>query len=250
MPAISCPSGAVHTEIMKRQLTTLIIIGSAFLGAWTLAAPPAGTIGASVRSLFTDATGNIGIKTSSPATLLDINGTTTIRKSLDMANNRILTVATPTIGLDAINKTYADTVIGSMGPAIKLWGEGRPGASVVNANGECTNTIAGSVIKVSRSTRVATWDGARAACPANWWVCSAAERGTLVCGNTSRNILYCNVPSSTDDLQTNTANWGWVSNTASTTTSLLWGKIKQAATGGTASDQYMCNLLPVWCCSY
>ncbi len=235
---------------MKRQLIILIAVWSGLFAGFALASPPAGTIGASVRSLFADTAGNIGIKTSSPATLLDINGTTTIRKSLDMAGNRILNVAAPVLGPDAINKAYADTVIAAMGPAVKLWGEGRPGAGVTNAAGECTSTIAGPVVKVSRSTRVATWDGARAACPANWWVCSAAERGTRVCGNTSRNIVYCNVPSTTDDLQANTANWGWVTNTATTTSSFLWGKIVQSAVGGTASDQYACNLLPVWCCSY
>lgn len=235
---------------MKKQVFIIIFVWAGILAGWTFASPPAGTIGTSVRNLFTDATGNIGIKTASPATLLDVNGTTTIRKSLDMTSNKILNIATPTLGPDAVNKTYVDTVIGSMGPAIKLWGEGRPGATVINTRGECTSTMAGPIIKVSRSTRIATWDGARAACPANWWVCTAQERGTRVCGNTLRNIMYCNVPSITDDLGANTANWGWVSNTATTTNSLLWGKIIQAAAGGTASDQYMCNIIPVWCCSY
>ena len=218
--------------------------------ALALANPPSGTVGQTLGALFSDPSGNIGIKTTAPVSVLDVNGTTTIRKSLDMTNNRIMNVATPVVGQDAINKTYADTIITSMGPAVRLWGEGRPGAGVTSVSGECTSTMTGPVIKVSRSTRTATWDGAAAACPANWWVCTAQERGTRVCGNTSRNITYCNVPSLTDDLGANTATWGWVSNSATTTNSLLWGKIVQSIVGGVASDQYMCSLLPVWCCSY
>lgn len=244
---------------MKKQLPVIIFVWISILAGWTLASPPAGTIGTSVRSLFTDATGNIGIRTATPATLLDVNGTTTIRKSLDMANNRIINVATPTLGPDAVNKAYVDTLIGSMGPGIKLWGEGRPGATVTNLAGECTSTMAGPVIKVSRSNRLATWDGSRAACPAGWWVCSNTERGTRACGAANRNIMGCDTPQSINDdlvLYANAA-VAWISNTASTTssdnpvtTNLYWGKMATNATGNNTQNGLTCSLLPVWCCSY
>lgn len=258
MPATSRLYGAVHIN-MKKQLSIIIFVWVVALAGWTLASPPSGTIGTSVRSLFTDATGNVGIQTASPTTLLDINGTTTIRKSLDMAGNKIINVAAPTSGLDAVNKTYVDMVIGSMGPNIKLWGEGRPGAAVMTPAGNCTSTLAGPIIKISRSTRLATWDGAAAACPVGWWVCTAAERGTRACGTGGRNIMGCDTPESlNDDLVLYTgATIAWVSNTASSTSSdspvttyPYWGKMAYITAGNNTQNGLTCSLLPVWCCSY
>lgn len=236
---------------MPNKLFILVLVWSALFAAWTFASPPSGTPGGAFSGLYDDGAGNIGIKTNTPATLLDINGTTTIRGSLDMINNRIQNVAAPIAGLDAVNKAYVDSLVGSMSTTMKLWGEGRPNANVINTAGECVN----GAIKVSRSTRLATWDGAQAACPANWWVCSAAERGTLVCpppSGTNKNIVYCNVTASSigdsvEDFVLTTSDWGWVSNTATTT--LYFGKIARGIKGGAKSDQYTCNLLPVWCCS-
>lgn len=239
---------------MPNKVFILILVGSALFAAWTFASPPSGTPGGTFSGLFGDSAGNVGIKTATPATLLDVNGTTTIRNSLDMANNQITNVALPLTGLDAVNKSYVDTLIANASTTMKLWGEGRPGAGVANNAGECTNTVNGVTIKVSRSARLATGDGAQAVCPANWWVCSKAERGTNACpGNTTKNIVYCDVigavtGTENDDLWLTAANWGWVSDIGTATT-LLVGKIVQSVSGGASSDQYTCNLLPVWCCS-
>lgn len=236
---------------MPNKVFILILVFSGMFAGWTFASPPSGTIGTSVRSLFTNASGNVGIKTSTPTTLLDINGTTTIRNGLDMQNNRIMNVITPTVGLDAINKSYADAVLASMNTSMKPWGEGRPGATVMNNAGECVN----GAIKISRSTRLATWDGARAACPANWWVCSAAERGTAACpapSGTNKNVILCNVTASprgdsVEDLILLLNNGAWITETATST--LYFGKLAGGGSGATKSDQYTCTLLPVWCCS-
>ena len=155
-----------------RQLFILIIVWSALLGAWAFANPPEGTVGVTHGILSSDGMNNIGIATSTPMSDLDINGTTTIRKSLDMANNRIMNVATPTVTLDAANKAYVDAQIAEMtSSTTRIWSQGRPGTAVINVAGECTRTVSGKTVKVSRSTRPVTWDNAQAACPTGWWVC-------------------------------------------------------------------------------
>lgn len=227
--------------------------------AYTFASPPSGTIGQTLGALFSNSAGNIGIKTAAPTTALDINGTTTIRKSLDMTNNKIINVATPLSSADGVNKAYVDAQVANMATttAAGLWGQGRPGVTVVNTLGECTSTINAAIIKVSRSGNSATWDGARAACPANWWVCSASARGSLACGSGNRPLLTCD-PADTNTSEelysvTNvgaaiTGNWAWVSNVAGTNDRMAL--TASIASGANTSERYACNIAPVWCCSY
>ena len=243
---------------MSNKVLILILMWSGILVAWTLASPPSGTPGATPAALFSDSAGNIGIKTTTPATLLDVNGTTTIRSSLDMTNNRIINVASPITDLDAVNKAYVDAQISST--TVKLWGQGRPNTSVVTVAGVCGGTsecykdvdAGGSCntgdIKIARSVRTATWDGAQAVCPANWWVCSAANRGTAACGSGNKNIIFCDVTTGTNDLSPNTADWGWIADTGTSAT-LERGMISRVIAGA-ANEQNACHLLPVWCCTY
>ncbi len=243
---------------MPNRVFILVLLFSGAFAALAFANPPSGAPGTTFGALFSNSAGNIGIKTSSPATLLDINGTTTIRKSLDMAGNRILNVAAPATSTDAVNKAYADAQTANMATSTSpgLWGQGRPGATVVNALGECTPTVNGTQIKTSRSGNTATWDGARAACPANWWVCSAAERGTASCGTGNRPVLRCDPANATNNelyYLTGSAveitdNWAWVSDAA--TSSDTRAKAASIASGANTSEQYACNIAPVWCCSY
>lgn len=244
---------------MPKTVFILVLLFSGMFFAWTFASPPTGTVGQTLGALFSNSAGNIGIRTAAPTTALDINGTTTIRKSLDMANNKIINVATPLSSADGVNKAYVDAQAANMATttAAGLWGHGRPGATVVNAAGECTPTFNGTQIKVSRSGNSATWDGARAACPANWWVCSAAERGAAACGSGNRPLLICdpaNGNTSEELYSTNssgvpiTANWAWVSNVAGTSDTRAMAA--SIASGANTSEQYACNIAPVWCCSY
>lgn len=53
-------------------------------------------------------TGNVGIGTTGPSTLLDVNGTSTFRGLMDLGANRITNVATPTVASDAATKGYVD----------------------------------------------------------------------------------------------------------------------------------------------
>jgi len=233
---------------MKYHKIILIIIWSSTLITWTLAIPPSGIPGATFGGLFGSNTGDIGIKTASPTTALDVNGTTTIRKSLDMANNKIINVMTPISNTDAVNKAYIDAQTNNMASSTsRLWGQGRPGSSVLNNAGECVSN-ANNYIKVSRSGNTAVWDGARAACPANWWVCSAAERGTGACGTGTQPAIICNPASTTAELYDNTVTWAWVSDVASTNDRMA--KTATTASGTNTAEQYACNIAPVWCCSY
>ena len=233
---------------MKRQLVILIIVWSGVFAAWALAIPPSGTPGATFGALFGSSTGNIGIKTASPTTALDINGTTTIRKSLYMASNKIINVMRPVSSTDAVNKAYIDAQTNNMASSTsRLWGQGRPGSSVLNNAGECASS-ANSYMKVSRSGNTAVWDGARAACPANWWVCSAAERGTAACGTSTQPAIICNPVSTTAELSDGTVNWAWISDAASTNDRMA--KTATTASGANTAEKYACNIAPVWCCSY
>ena len=105
---------------MRKKAFILVGISSLCLAAWTLANPPAGTPGVSKGAIAADSAGNIGIGTVAPATLLDVNGTTTIRKTLDMTGNRIWNVATPTSSTDAANKAYVDLQIANISSSSKI----------------------------------------------------------------------------------------------------------------------------------
>ena len=234
---------------MSNKVFILILAWSGLLAAWTLASPPSGTPGATSGALFSSSSGNIGIKTSVPETTLDVNGTTTIRKSLDMANNRIMNVATPTVTLDAANKAYVDALSTSVSSSTaRLWGQGRTNTAVINAAGECTRTVSGKTVKVSRSTRPASWAGSAAACPVGWWVCSGTERGTGTCGSGNRSGVRCDVANAFNDEMFAMSNtWAWLADTGSVTNQ-DYGRIQ--LTSGTLADDYACTLAPVWCCSY
>jgi hypothetical protein len=256
---------------MKRQITILILVWSTALGVWAFANPPAGTVGTTTGILTVDGSGNVGIATSTPVGALDVNGTTTMRSVLDMTGNKISNLATPVASTDAVPMSYFSTQIGSVSSSTtRLWGKGRPGVTVTSpATGQCTNSIAGRTIKISRSTYVATWDKSAAACPANWWVCTAAERDIngatagfgkcpasgatmkqIVGGQLSSGgnpLLYDNiyVPAIPDNVTFET-DIVWVSDVA---VSQHVGKAV-SATDGVTKDDLMFITAPVWCCSY
>ncbi len=230
----------------------LILIGtwSVIFGVAVMANPPNAIIS-------TDSSNNIGIATTTPATALDVNGTTTIRKSLDIANNNILNVATPTSSADAANKAYVDNSVANISSTTaKLWSQGRVNTAVINTAGECTRVISGKTVKISRSTRPITWDKAPAACPAGWWVCSSADRGTAACGSGNRTYVECNLrsyptPTYADDLATYAGtsgfDWAWVSDAGTTTDQPYGGFIN---TAGLLQENAICSGMPAWCCSY
>lgn len=257
-----------------RTTLLLILIGSAGFALWTWASPPEGALGISNGALYADTSGNIGIKTTAPVTALDVNGAATIRGILSMANNRITNLLTPAAGTDAATKAYVDSL--SSGVSISgLPGQGRPGATTVTGTA-CGNTAecykdlntSGSCntgdVKIARSANTATWGGAAAACPANWWVCSGADRditagsaGYGSCGTVTRTVIGCFTGSTyTDEYFTSTnANLirsGWIANVSATANN-DYAKIVNIGgtlTSGVDYENYSCSLMPVWCCSY
>ena len=207
-------------------------------------------------------TGYIGIGTTGPVSPIDIqtNGTAAgavvIRNGfLNMNNNTIKNLPTPTSADEAANKAYVDSQTGGAN-ANKLWGEGRPGTAVVNTAGECV--VSG--IKISRSTRQATWGSAAAACPARWWVCKAGERGAGACGSENRKFIRCDTREKTDNStnpfspdvtnefygDNDVTPYGWVSDAAARDNN-NFGLLVHTA--GSKLDEYQCSMMPVWCCS-
>lgn len=214
------------------------IAASAIFAVITLANPPAGTPGTTYGILAVN-NNNIGVSTTTPATKLDVNGSTTIRGWLDMAGNTIKNLAIPATSTDAASKAYVDA------PG-KLWGQGRPGTLILNAAGA---SVAGSAadagectvngIRVGRSSRSSNWDGASAACPANWWVCTASERGAGSCGTGGRSVVTC------AGTLLNGIEYAWVSDRSTVDNGSLGKSIRIT---GQVSDVTTCNPYPVWCC--
>ena len=247
---------------MRKKAITIIVVWTGILAGFAFANPP-------TPKLFADSVNNIGIATSTPMSDLDINGTTTIRKSLDMVVNRIINVATPVAGTDAVPLSYITSQIATVSSSTtRVWGEGRPGATVMSTAGQCTNTVGGRTIKISKSTFVANWDKSPAACPANWWVCTAAERdingattGFGACpasGAAASQLVGCDptyanaahydnlyVPSIPDNVTFQT-DIVWVADVGA---SSHIGKAVSSV-GGTAKDDVTCIATRVWCCSY
>lgn len=202
--------------------------------------------------------GYIGIGTTAPVSPIDIQtagsaaGAVVIRNGfLNMNNNTIKNLATPVNADEAVNKAYVDSQSGGSN-SIKLWGEGRPGTDVIGgktSNGECQ----ANGIKVSRSTRMAEWGNAAAACPAGWWVCKASDRGAGICGSGSRNYVRCDTGlkdqfniTITDEFYSDTTPFAWLSDTALTDNN-NYGRIINTA--GSADNEYQCSMMPVWCCA-
>lgn len=216
-------------------LAILVFLGMVTFGWFNPTAPP--TIGAG--AITADSAGNVGVGIA-PTVKFDVNGATKFRGLIDAFSNRIMNLAAPTVGTDAVNKDYVDSQTGGQNSQ-RVWGEGRPGSAVANVNGECGGGVAG--IKVSRSIHTADWDGSAAVCPANWWVCTVTERGTAACGSTvDVNYLACNYDGASP---TTAAPRFWLTNAGTT---FRYG-LTSDASGGSPINRFVCENRQVWCCA-
>lgn len=156
-------------------------------------------------------------------------------------SHKVIDVAEPTFDKDAATKNYVDSQTGGPKTA-KIWGEGRMNTGTLNSAGECTV----ATVKVSRSSSNASWDGAAAACPQGWWVCSVADRGSGVCGSGEYRRINCDPTADIDELTTPFTANGWVAD-ASVLGQRYQGR--QIDYAGTASNESICSVQPVWCCA-
>jgi len=161
--------------------------------------------------------GRVGVNTTAPASALNVQGE--IRATDSNGDNR-------------------------------LWGKGRPGATVVTDNSGPT-TCTGNGLKYSVSTMMVSWGEAEQACPAGTWVCTALERGSSQCvpSGVSTDLLGCD--GGVEDARVvGTSTWynyipAWVADADPATSS---ARAKTVRLEGGGLSAVVCNTRPVWCC--
>lgn len=169
-----------------------------------------------------------------------------------------LSATSITLGGDTRFAWPDSVVVG--GPSGNLMGQGRPNVGVIDGGGECTR----GALRVSRSDRIVSWGEAAAACPANWWVCTKAERGTGACkisgwGDTSSGALRgvdCDVTEDEGSVQDSDGGYdemntlsAWVSDASVGTGGSRRNGVVVRADTGNAGSASNCSILPVWCCT-
>jgi len=128
----------------------------------------------------------------------------------------------------------------------KIWGEGRPGATLYGTlDGLCEGPTG---IHFGLSGIAVNWGASAAACPAGTWVCSFAERGPgppLLCNtlrpDTTCDVMHCDESCSNLDSDKHT---GWVVDPEPFDSNA--GRALDE--GGSGIVYSKCTLLPVWCC--
>lgn len=126
--------------------------------------------------------------------------------------------------------------------ASRLWGRGRPGTEVyIKPGGACSN---GSV-KFGLSYGIAEWASAASACPAGYWVCTLAERGTETCDTARPDSGVLDGR----DCDRNPISWdeddhlGWLADELGTSDGAT-----RYETSASVIPNPLCQALPVWCC--
>jgi hypothetical protein len=135
-----------------------------FIPRWTSASQ----IGNS--NIFENASGEVGIATSTPAAKLDVNGTTDIRNTLTLFPN----------GSPALKVSGSTFTINSAGKVTFVAGQTFPGTGTITGvkassgltGGGTSGTVTLGLIDTCSSGQVLQWNGTK-------WVCSNAGTGTI-----------------------------------------------------------------------
>ncbi len=144
--------------------------------------------------------------------------------------------------------SQVDAAVGEASVEQSLMGQGRPNVELVNSGGECQ--ING--LKISRSKTVVHWGDAASACPANWWVCTAEERGKKYCKDvyaSDPTAIDCRLghkPSLVEDAGNTSA---WVADIRADLSNKYEGMVIDAANGDVRYGANHCSTRSVWCCT-
>jgi len=125
----------------------------------------------------------------------------------------------------------------------RLWGRGRPGTAVYGLVGGLCDGGTTALFGLSRTA--VDWGDAAEACPANYWVCTRAERGLDDC-NTGRPDSDCDGlhrDGSCFDMPANNHR-GWL---ADADVSGVEAGFQYETTPGSVSTP-VSEVMPVWCC--
>jgi hypothetical protein len=140
-------------------------------------------------------------------------------------------------------------VLGYFADRHPLAGEGRPGTAVAGTGPRpdvLELCVGPTGISFGMSEQMAPWGETPAVCPAGYWVCSAAERGTAPCAvhrtDTDCDARDC-AHGCVDLLATNHV--AWVADAADTSSGHYADEM-----GTDAGTFRSCLLFPAWCCTF
>jgi hypothetical protein len=134
-----------------------------------------------------------------------------------------------------------------------LWGQGRPNGRVYGHQVSFFELLCPGAGDVSfgLSRAITTWDGAASACPAGYWVCTYAERGTAACG-TTRPTTSCDVMTCDGTCTAGSSDLpGWLADDGSDNefANGAGGEVAEYESGGGSLWPLHCESYPVWCCT-
>jgi len=130
-----------------------------------------------------------------------------------------------------------------------LDGLGRPNVQLANEAGECQ----ANGLKISRALPVVQWGNAASACPQNWWVCTAAERGEGGCKDltfSEPRVIDCRPDLEKPLVEIGGETSAWVADAyVDAITGVVRGMAIDAANSDIVSAINLCSTRSVWCCA-
>ena len=131
----------------------------------------------------------------------------------------------------------------------RLWGRGRPGATVYGPDTTLGVCFGSNLQKYGLSHVAVDWGSAADACPAGTWVCRDSDLTVTGC-NTTRpddevDAILCD---GTEENDAENAHEGWLADHIVFETGGTPRGIKKREGTGTTNNAKTCETYPVWCC--